>query len=121
MGDGGRGDLVPWFPMEADFFTDPKVQFAGDLTPFAMSALPVLLGMAKLKADGGAVEITYRDLAHVLFVSPDEAKKALKALVSSGVLTEQSSDDRSAVVTFPAWKRWNETFRKSVQREGKKA
>jgi hypothetical protein len=112
---------VPWFPMDTDYLGDPKVQIAGELTPFALSALPALLARAKTRADGGIVEVTYRDLAHALFVSPDEAEKAIKALVTSGVLTMQSHDDRSAVVKFPAWKRWNETFRKSLQREGKKA
>lgn len=111
---------MPWVPLDTHYLDDPKVQAAGELTPFALSALPALLVQAKLRSDGGRVELTYRNLAHLIFVSPDEASKAVRALVSAGVLTLESQDDRSAKVKFPSWRRWNENFRKAQNREGKR-
>lgn len=112
---------MPWFALDMHYLDDPKVEAAGEMTPFALSVFPALLAEAKQRANGGSVEITYRKLAIKLFVSEREAAKAVAALVSAGVLTCESQDDRAVVVKFPAWRRWNERARKSEQRGGKAA
>lgn len=114
---------MPWFPMDTHYLEDPKVQKAGQATPFALSVLPALLAGAKLRAQGGKVEITYRRLAFDLCISQEEAAKAIAALVMARIIEILSQDDESAVVAFPAatWRKRNESFRKSRQREAKAA
>ena len=110
---------MPWFALDTHYLEDPKVQHAGELTPFALSVFPALLADAKQRANGGKVEVVFRSLAFRLFISEEEASKAVRALVSAGVLTCPEVSDRSCKVEFPAWRRWNERFRKAQQREEK--
>lgn len=114
---------MPWFPMDTHYLDDPKVQRAGELTPFALSVFPALLAKAKLRADGGRVEVVYRTLAFQLSISPEETTKAISALVAVRILEVESQDDASAKVAFPSatWRRWNENFRKQQSREAKAA
>lgn len=114
---------MPWVPLDTFYADDPKIQQAGEATPFALSVFPFLLAQAKLRANGGSVEITYRDVAHKLFLSSDEARKAIGALTAAGVLELDDADDLSASVSFPsaAWRRWNENFRKQQLREQRAA
>lgn len=114
---------MPWFPMDTHYLDDPKVQAAGEATPFALSVFPALLAKAKLRAEGGAFEVTYRDLAHTLFLSVDEAAKAVAALVGCGLLTVKSQDDRSIRAAFPSasWERWNRNLRKAQSRGSESA
>ena len=110
---------MPWFALDTHYLEDPKVQDAGELTPFALSVFPALLADAKQRAEGGKVEVVYRSLAFRLFISEEEAKKAVMALLSAGVLTcPQVSEmsERSCRVVFPAWRKWNERFRKAQER-----
>ena len=108
--------------MDTHFLSDPKIQEVGDeVGPAGIAVFVALLAQAKLRADGGRVEFTYRDLAHSIFTDLESAGVAVRALVSAGVLTVEESDDRSAVVKFPAWRRWNETFRKANQRAAQTA
>lgn len=114
---------MPWFPMDTHYLDDPKVQAAGEATPFALSVFPALLAQAKLRADGGRVEFTYRDLAHRLYLSTEEAAKAVAALVGAGLLQIERQDDRSARAAFPSasWERWNSNLRKAQSRASKAA
>jgi hypothetical protein len=114
---------VPWVPLDTFYTDDPKVQRAGEATPFAMSVFPRLLTLAKLRADGGRAEITYRQLGFELFISQEEAAKAVAALAMANVITIESQDDSSARVAFSraTWRRWNESFRKQRQREAEAA
>lgn len=107
---------MPWVPLDTHYLRDPKVQHAASLTPFALSVFPAVLAQAKQVADGGKVEVTFRDLAHDLFLSTDEAEKALKALVSAGVLTCPQESAAAVTVKFPSWRRWNDNFRKANRR-----
>ena len=107
---------MPWFALDTHYLRDPKVQAAGELTPFAMSVFPALLAQAKQVANGGKVEVAFRDLAHDLFLSQEEAQKAVEALVSAGVLTCPQMSERCCVVVFPAWRKWNDRFRKAQER-----
>ena len=110
---------MPWVPLDTFYADDPKIQQAGEATPFALSVFPFLLAQAKLRANGGSVEITYRDVAHKLFLNSDEARKAILALTTAGALELGGEDGVSAAVSFPpaAWRRWNESFRKQRSRE----
>lgn len=104
--------------MDTHFAFDPKIQEAGERCgPSAISAFMVLLAQAKLRSDGGRTEATYRDLGHAIFASTEEARAAVGALVSAGVLTLESADDRAVRVKFPAWRKWNDRVRKATQRE----
>ena len=76
---------MPWFALDTHYLEDPKVQAAGEMTPFALSVFPALLADAKQRADGGKVEVVFRSLAFRLFISEEEASKAIRALVSAGV------------------------------------
>ena len=113
---------MPWVPLDTHWYCDPKIQRAGALTPFALSAFPAILAEAKQRADGGRVELTFRSLSHSLFISEDEARKAVAALVDVGVIEDDDvtpCHDLSRPVRFPheTWKRWNANFRKAQQRE----
>lgn len=109
--------------MDTHYLNDPKVQAAGEATPFALSVFPALLAQAKLRANGGSVEVTYRDLAHQLFLSSEEAAKAVAALVGAGLLQIEEQDDRSIRASFPAasWERWNRNLRQAQSRAAKAA
>lgn len=114
---------MPWVPLDTHYLDDPKVQLAGEATPFALSVFPALLAAAKLRADGGRVELTYRDLGHRLFLDPAEAARAVAALAMAKVIEIDEQGDRSAVVRFPpaTWRRWNENWRKQRSREAEAA
>ena len=117
---------MPWVPLDTHYLRDPKVQAAGEMTPFALSVFPALLADAKQRADGGKVEVSFRALAFDLFITPDEAQKAIAALVEVGILELVSApvpacpqlSDLSQRVRFASWRKWNERFRKSQQRAG---
>lgn len=120
---------MPWFPLDTHYYQDPKIEAAGAMTPFAMSVFPMLLADAKQRADGGKVEVSYRKVSNSLFISEEEARKAIAALVEVGVLEAVSApvpacpqlSEGSIRLVFPAWRRWNERFRKASQREVKAA
>lgn len=113
---------MPWVPVDTHLKDDPKVQQAGEACgPAAIAAIVVLLGQAKLRSDGGRTEVTYRDLGHAIFTTTAEARGAVGALVSAGVLTLESADDRAVKVKFPAWRKWNDRVRKADQRANEQA
>lgn len=117
---------MPWVPLDIHYLEDPKIQAAGALTPFSLCVFPALLAGAKARADGGKVEVSFRSLAFDLFISEDEARKAVSALVEVGVLEAVSApvpacphlSDLSQRVRFASWRKWNERFRKAQQRAG---
>lgn len=113
---------MPWVPLDTHWHIHPKMQQAGALTPFVFCTFPAILAEAKQRADGGRVELTFRSLAHDLYISEDEARKAVSALVDCGVLEDDDvtpCHGLSRPVRFPpeTWKRWNANFRKQQQRE----
>jgi hypothetical protein len=115
---------VPWVPLDTHYLDDPKIQAAGSMTPFALSAFPALLADAMSRADGGKVEVTFRSLAFALFISEDEAEKAVQALIDTGVLEAMSRPvtrchAKSQRVGFAAWSKWNARYRKARERERK--
>lgn len=112
---------MPWLALDTHYLDDPKIQAAGELTPFAMCVFPALLAEAKQRASGGKVEVSYRNLGHLLYLSCEETEKAVLALVSAGVLDCPQRSEKAATVVFPAWRKWNERFRKATAREGQKA
>lgn len=120
---------MPWVPLDTHYLADPKIQAAGAMTPFALSVFPALLADAKQRADGGKVEVSFRSLAFELFISEDEARKAVGALVEVGVLEAVSApvpacpqlSELSQRVRFASWRKWNDRFRKAQQREAQAA
>ncbi len=120
---------MPWVPLDTHYLEDPKIQAAGAMTPFALSVFPALLADAMQRADGGKIEVSFRSLAFDLFISEDEARKAVAALLEVGVLEAVSApvptcpqlSDLSQRVRFASWRKWNERFRKSRQREAQAA
>lgn len=110
---------MPWFALDTRYLRDPKVQAAGEMTPFALSVFPALLASAKQEARGGKVEVTFRDLAHDLYLSKEQAEKAVQALVSAGVLSCPQVSEGSCEVVFPSWRKWNDRFRKAQERADK--
>lgn len=120
---------MPWVPLDTHYLGDPKIQAAGAMTPFALSVFPALLAGAKQRADGGKVEVSFRSLAFDLFISEEEARKAVRALVEVGVLEAVSApvttcpqvSELSQRVRFAAWRKWNDRYRKAQERESKAA
>lgn len=114
---------MPWFPMDTHYLDDPKIEAAREATPFALSVFPALLAKAKLRSDGGRVEVSYGKLGFELGISAEQAAKSISALVAARILEVESIDDRSARVAFPAatWRRWNENFRKQQSRDAQAA
>ena len=113
---------MAWFAMSDQFVTDPKIERVGEeCGPVGPLAAVALLCQAKIQNSGGRVEGTFRKLAHDAYCTRDEAVSALRALVSAGVLTLESEDDTSFLVSFPNWRRWQEAFRKARSRAHEQA
>lgn len=118
---------MPWVPLDTHYLGDPKIQDAGAMTPFALSVFPALLAEAMSRADGGKVEVSFRTLSFNLYITEEEAEKAVQALIDTGVLEEVSRpvtrrhacSAKAIRVGFAAWSKWNARYRKARERERK--
>lgn len=114
---------MAWVKLDTHWYADEDVEAAGEAAgPMVFVVFPVLLGMAKSQNKAGQVKITYRKFAEAVFGDWEELNPAVEALVSAGVLTCLDSSDRGATLTFDpdTWKRWNDTARKSEERDKKR-
>lgn len=114
--------MAAWFAMSAQFISDPKIEAVGEeIGPAGPLAAVALLCHAKAQGDGGRVERTFRALGHEIFADREVAVSAVRTLVSAGVLTLEHEDETSFIVKFPAWRRWQEAFRKARSRAHEQA
>ena len=105
--------------MDIHWYQDSGIEEAAEAAGIAAVAVwPVLLAKAKAQANGGRIDVTWRELANCLFTTPAIAKGAVEALVSAGVLSCPVVSGRSAELAIDpeAWKRWNEAARKAASR-----
>lgn len=114
---------MAWVKLDTHWFADEGVEAAGEEAGMPVFAVfPTLLGMAKSQNKKGQVKITYRKFGEALFTDWEVLNPAVEALVSAGVLTCLDSSDRGATLAFDpeTWRRWNETARKSEERDQKR-
>lgn len=108
--------------MSTQFVNDPKIEVLGERHGAAGPlAIVALLGQAHLQQQGGHVERTYRTLAADAFCTRAEARSIIATAAEVALIEIEDEDEIRFAARFPAWKRWNDRFRKARSRENQKA
>lgn len=76
---------MPWVPLDIHYYCNPRIQAAGAMTPFALSAYPALLCAARNRGVTAGAKLPVAELATMLHLSEAEAKAAVEALIAVGI------------------------------------
>lgn len=109
-----------WAKLDCFYYRDAELQAAAsEAGSIVFGLFPMLLADAKAQNNGGAVEFTYRDLAHALYEDAEVVLAGIRALLSAGVLSCPVESENGATLHFDpdAWRRWNDAARKAQKRQ----
>lgn len=107
-----------WLAKDADFLSDPAIVELGEQHgPGGPLVIDALLGLCKLAREGGRVTVGYTALARRAFLpGHEECRAILRDAAEFGVLEVQDVDSVRCEVSFPAWGKWQDAFKKAQQR-----
>lgn len=106
-----------WFAVASLIRDDPKlVQLGESHGTAAFSVALALFAEAATQEKSGRAEITYRNLAHSIFIDTDTARAVVADAATVGLLALEEETDHSAVIRLLAWERHQAAYRKAKSR-----